>query len=54
MATCLDTGRPKDVARLIEFSRSAEVDRSLFSDILSRHGLQEKWTRFETRFLTPW
>ena len=54
MAICLDTGRPKDVARLIEFAQEGKADRSVLADILSRYDLQEKWTRFQTRFLNPW
>ena len=53
MAICLETGRPKDTARLIGFAQAGAVDQTALRDILNRHGLQEKWTRFQNQFLNP-
>ena len=53
MAICLETGRPKDTARLIGFAQAGAVGQTALRDILNRHGLQEKWTRFQNQFLNP-
>lgn len=53
MAIALQTGRPKDHARLVMFAESNCADRSLFRDILSRHSLLDAWAKFENRFLKP-
>lgn len=53
MAIALDTGRPKDHARLIQFVEAAVFDPSKLDAILRRHGLLDKWARFEQRFLQP-
>jgi hypothetical protein len=53
MAICLETGRPKDYARLVQFVEEGLPDMSRFMDIVSRSGLLPKWERFRNRFLTP-
>ena len=50
MAICLETGRPKDMARLLQFVEEGDADQETFHAILQRHGLTEKWTQFQTRF----
>ena len=50
-AIMLDTGRPKDYTRLVQFFESDILDRTILESIIVRHGLMEKWQRFQTRFL---
>ena len=50
-AIALQTGRAKDKARLLQFIESAAFDPPRFQAILSRHGLQQDWQRFEKQFL---
>ena len=52
VAIALQTGRPKDSARILQFLESAALDHSELKAILSRHGLNERWRRFEKRFLS--
>ena len=51
MAICLETARPKDSARLVQFLEEGQPDHGKLQGILERHALQEKWTRFQRRFL---
>lgn len=44
IAICLQTGRPKDRARVAMLRQQASIDRGLLADILKRHHLEEKWT----------
>ena len=53
MAVCLETGRPKDMARLIQFVQEGNPDEQNLTDILRRHNLLLKWTNFRQRFLKP-
>ena len=50
-AIALETGRPKDKARLLQFIESGVLDAARWDDILARHGLYERWRRFEEQFL---
>jgi hypothetical protein len=50
-AIMLDTGRPKDHARLIQFFEFNALDRAVLEDIVERHGLTAKWETFRRRFL---
>jgi hypothetical protein len=50
-AIMLDTGRSKDYARLVQFFEFDVLDRATLEDIIVRHGLMEKWRRFQMRFL---
>jgi hypothetical protein len=50
-AIMLETGRPKDHARLIQFFESDILNRVVLEDIVRRHGLKEKWEAFRKRFL---
>ena len=53
MAICLETGRPKDLARLIQFIHEGRPDEERLAQILNRHGLGRKWNDFRKRFLEP-
>lgn len=53
MAICLETGRPKDHARLLQFVEVGSPDMTRFEDIIKRSQLLSKWDRFKLRFLTP-
>ena len=50
-AILLQTGRPKDHARLIQFFEFKALDRALLESIVARHGLTSKWENFRRRFL---
>jgi hypothetical protein len=50
-AIALQTGRPKDKARLLQFIETGVLDWEKFRSIVSRHGLQPAWQRFEQQFL---
>ncbi|RLC20683.1 MAG: hypothetical protein DRI57_04230 [Deltaproteobacteria bacterium] len=50
-AIMIETGRPKDHARLIHFFEFDSVDRSVLEDIVTRHGLKEKWRKFQEYYL---
>ena len=50
-AVALQTGRPKDKARLLQFVESGAIDTEHFQAILSRHGLNDRWREFERTFL---
>ena len=52
MAICLQTGRPKDFARLVQFVEEGQPDEARLGAILSRFTLEEKWASFRHRFLT--
>ncbi|MGB6219508.1 hypothetical protein [Haloferula sp.] len=51
-AIALETGRAKDKSRLLQFVESGRIDGNEFGNILSRHGLVEKWERFSQQFLS--
>lgn len=51
VAIMLDTGRPKDYARMARFLEADVVDMEVLMDILSRHSLDEKWREKKGRFL---
>ena len=50
-AIMLETGRPKDHARLAQFLEFDVMDMKTFNNIIQRHNLQAKWERFGKRFL---
>ena len=52
-AICLEVGRPKDHDRIIRFVEAGALDAAAFEDILQRHCLLEKWTRFQQNYLEP-
>ena len=51
MAVMLDTGRPKDFARLAQVVGSIEYDRAKLAGILERNGLSPAWQKFTERYL---
>ena len=53
MAICLQTGRPKDMARLLQFTEESAADMSRFAKILEGHTLTEAWESFQTRYRSP-
>jgi hypothetical protein len=50
-AIALETGRAKDKARLLQFVEEGVLDPDRFEAILIRHGLMDRWKRFERQFL---
>jgi hypothetical protein len=51
VSIALQTGRPKDKARILQFLEADVLNRETLKEILSRHGLSERWKRFEKTFL---
>jgi hypothetical protein len=51
-AIALDTGRPKDHTRLVEFVTSGVLNTQIFQEIVARFGLNAKWDAFREKFLT--
>ena len=49
-AELLRSGRRKDHARVIALIESNRVDMKALRDIISRHGLTEKWKKFAKQF----
>ncbi|MFN0149778.1 MAG: hypothetical protein ACKVU1_03585 [bacterium] len=50
-ALALQTGRAKDKARLLQFIEAGALDAARFEAIIARHGLTDRWRRFEQQFL---
>ena len=50
-AIMLETGRSKDLARLVQFFESDALDLEILEDIVERHGLKKQWKIFQKRFL---
>jgi hypothetical protein len=50
-AIALQTGRAKDKARLLQFVETRALDKAKFEKLVERHGLVEKWRRFQQQFL---
>lgn len=51
-AIMLDTGRPKDHARLVQFLEFDVLNTTAFTEIIDRFQLQTKWDTFQNRFLS--
>lgn len=51
VAIALQTGRPKDMARILQFVEAGKFDADRLQQILERHGLVSRWTDFKQRFL---
>jgi hypothetical protein len=51
LAICLQTGRAKDFARIVQFIEQEVIDMAKLLPILDRHGLSPKWQAFKQRFL---
>ncbi|MBM3333065.1 hypothetical protein FJY63_00220 [Candidatus Sumerlaeota bacterium] len=50
LAIMLQTGRPKDRARMTHLLEEAKINADFLRQILKRHGLQAKWQEFRRRF----
>lgn len=50
-AIALETGRPKDKTRLLQFLESKTFDTARFDALVARHHLGDKWSRFEAQFM---
>jgi len=50
-AIALQTGRPKDKARLLQFIESGVMSSEQFQNIVKRHALSGRWKKFEQQFL---
>lgn len=50
VAIALETGRAKDKARIVQFVDANVLNQERLRNILKRHGLLERWTRFEQQF----
>lgn len=50
MAISLQTGRPKDLARLVQFVQEGAVEETRLMDVLGRHGLKAKFADFKRKF----
>jgi len=49
-AIALQTGRPKDAARILQFIESGTLDAARLEGILQRHGLVAKWKQFGDKY----
>jgi hypothetical protein len=50
-AIALQTGRAKDKARLLQFIEAGALDAARLQAILTRHGHETAWKKFEQQFL---
>jgi hypothetical protein len=50
VAVMVQTGRPKDYARILRFLEAEAVNVAALEPILARHGLSEKWQEFLRKF----
>ena len=50
VAIALQTGRAKDKARILQFKEAGAIDLKVLQEILDRHSLAGRWTRFEQQF----
>ena len=50
-AVALETGRAKDKTRVVQFVEAGVLETVKFLEILTRHGLTEKWRTFQRQVL---
>ncbi len=50
-AIAISVGRPKDQARVLALLETEAVTPEAVAEVCTRHGLAEKWQRFQKRFL---
>ncbi|MCL0069552.1 hypothetical protein M1N85_02475 [Dehalococcoidia bacterium] len=50
LAIMLQTYRPKDRERMLLLLDEAQIDMPYLENVLKRHGLQEKWSKFRRRY----
>jgi len=46
LAIALQTGRAKDRQRVAQLVAEADLDRAYLTDVVARHGLQERWDQW--------
>lgn len=51
VAIALQTGRPKDQGRILQFLDQKAVDEAKLRQLLARYGLAQKWQKFRERYL---
>jgi hypothetical protein len=51
VAIALQTGRAKDLARIVQFLEQDAVDPDKLNRILKRHGLGRQWENFKRKYL---
>jgi len=51
VALALRTGRSKDQVRILQFLEAGAVDRGKLQAVITRHGLNPQWQRFQKRYL---
>lgn len=51
LAIMIQTGRPKDTARIIQILQDVKIDAKRLQDILSKHGLREKFRKYRGHLL---
>jgi hypothetical protein len=51
VAIALETGRGKDMARILQFFDAGVLDVDKLEIILARHGLMARWESFQKKFL---
>jgi len=51
-AIALEVGRAKDKTRVVQFLEEGAIDQTRFQAIATRHGLADRWQKFERQFLT--
>ena len=52
LAIALETGRPKDKARILQFFDADVIDQKALEVILNQHQLLDKWKQFRQQFLS--
>ncbi len=51
VAIALETGRAKDLVRILQFIEAGVLDADMLDGILARHNLASRWASFEQKFL---
>jgi hypothetical protein len=50
VAIMVQTGRPKDYARILRFLEAEAVNVAVLEPILAKHGLSKRWQEFLRKF----
>ena len=50
-AIALQTNRGKDLVRVLEFLKTDVMNQSLFHSLITKFGLTDEWTQFQSKFL---
>jgi hypothetical protein len=51
-AIALEVGRAKDKTRVVQFIEEGAIDQVKFQAVVTRHGLADRWQKFERQFFT--